>query len=769
MVGLPFGVSAQSATEAPASTGTLEEVIITAQKRTEKLQDVPVSAAVVPLEKLNIANAGDISGLSDLVPSANLNATLNGRVPLGMRGITSNSNESTVGLPSGVSITVDGVPVPSDSQSANQLEDLERIEVLKGPQATLGGRTASAGVINLVTRGPSDHWTGNASATFTDDHEYRVSGFVAGPIVDKLDFSLSTYYNKRTYPITNIADDKKTYQEPYGVRGKLMFKPSDDLDITLMGRYASADTYGFNLVYSYVTPGAYLLLGPNPPPLPPAALAALSQETTLAGITPSWDNQAFNSPVKTVVRVRDRDASLIIDYRIGRLTLTSTTAMQTEHQDNIQDLFANANYFWNDFAAALGAPLPPFPNYQEILLDVRQFTEELKLTSPTDEAFSYLVGVFYSDSTVGQTYMRDLPPALNNYYVKPDTKTTAPYARVTWRFRPETALVVGMRVNFDDISYEQHQYAVCNGLAPGCPNPFSSSGSNQSTTFVGDINLKHDLNPRSMIYGGYTRGYAPAVYNTSLALASNAPVEPVGKTTIDHFEIGSKGTYFDRQLSFNVAIFDTLYKDYQIQSYSAIPGYVAPPLILTSAGKAETRGIEADMAWAATALSRVWLSAAYIDAKFKDYPNAPCWVGQTVGCNVDPATGQGVQNVSGATMPISPKFKGTVGMEHRIPLSGGGYDVILAGSYSYRSSAQMLPDQNPQAIQDAFGLLNLSVGIAEKGGRWSATVFGNNLTDKHYAGDVEDFWSGPWGSNAVVIQPARDSHRYFGIRLNAGF
>jgi len=206
---------------------------------------------------------------------------------------------------------------------------------------------------------------------------------------------------------------------------------------------------------------------------------------------------------------------------------------------------------------------------------------------------------------------------------------------------------------------------------------------------------------------------------------------------------------------------------------------VAPILGLTPAGKARTEGLEIDSAYALTPLTRIGLDVAYIDAKFVDYRGAPCWgngIIQTdaLGCHdvLGPGgvpTGSRVQDVSGQTMPNSPRFKGTLSADQRIPLGGGDYDAVIGGTYAYRSRDQFQPDQNPATIQGSFGLLNLNVGIREKSGKFSATAFVNNLTDHHYFVDMEDFWSGPWGSNAVVGQPARDSNRYFGLRLQAGF
>src|SRR5882672_11174983 len=200
LAGASKGSSALADTSAE-NVAELEEIVITAQKRTEKLQDVPVSAMVVSAQALANANVADLSDLNNLVPSVQLNGTINGRVPTGIRGISSVSNEQTVGISSGVAITIDGVPVPSDSFDANNVAGVQSVEVLLGPQSTLGGRTAASGLINFTTRGPSNTLDGFATTTATDDGEYRFEGFLSGPIVDRIEGSLSAYKFTTKYPI----------------------------------------------------------------------------------------------------------------------------------------------------------------------------------------------------------------------------------------------------------------------------------------------------------------------------------------------------------------------------------------------------------------------------------------------------------------------------------------------------------------------------------------------------------------------------------------
>jgi iron complex outermembrane receptor protein len=288
---------------------------------------------------------------------------------------------------------------------------------------------------------------------------------------------------------------------------------------------------------------------------------------------------------------------------------------------------------------------------------------------------------------------------------------------------------------------------------------------------VGDVALKQQFADNVMGYLSYSRGYSPAAYNTSAVLTSNDPQIPVGKESINSYELGIKGTYLERTLTLNADIFDTVYTDYQIQSYAYQPGELTPPLDLTSVGKAQTRGAELTGEWLATPFTRLNLSVAYIDAKFVTYDNAPCYGLQTAaeGC-VTPANGASPsQNVSGDTMPNSPKFKATLGAEQRVPLPVATYELVFGGTYAYRSSAQMLPDQNPFAIQSGFGLLNLSAAFQRNDSKFSARVFVNNVANHHYFSDVEDFWNGPWNGNAVIGQPARDSARYAGLKFTVSF
>jgi len=744
------GALAQSA---PASDSgiAVDELVITAQKRTERLEDVTASADVLQAGALDSMDIGNIADLDKMIPALDLSGAPNGRVPLGIRGVSSVTNTAAVGIPSGVAILVDGVPIPSDSVSANKLEDLQRVEVLEGPQATLGGRAAAQGVVNMVTRAPADMWSGSASATTTDDAEHRVSGFITGPVVPGLlDLSLSGYGNSTDYPIKNLYYDTRFQDDNFGFHGKLLYTPSADLDVTLAAFVTQDHSYGSDFTYAYVQPGAALLGNP---------LFGVKQ--LLPGITLSQANQYQNSPVTDAgAQAYDASVSLNIDYKLGDYTLSSTTAYQHDSQKTVTDLFTVYEYFYTVLTKGASS----FNNNQTVWKTVEQTSEELKLASPADKPLNYIAGMFFSDNTADESTYRPLPVSPQIFGVTTDSKTYDLYGRGTWTFLPDTSLVVGLRYDDDDISYGLNQTA--NGIAKA----FQSAGSDSSTSLVGDVSLKYQLAKDSMVYATYSRGYAPKAYNTTATLTSDASLAPVGQEHIDDFEIGTKGSYFDRHLILNATAFDTIYHDFQIQTSQVTAGTVVATPILSNAGQASTKGIEGDAVLKLDNSFRVTTHAAYVVAVFDDYTNAACYSYAKVppaGCHL--YNGSSVQDLSGRPMPNAPRLKFDIGAEKRFVLDVVPYDLVMSGHYNYQTQAQMLGDENPYGVMPAFGILDLSTTLQAQSGAYSMTFFVNNVLDHHYATLLTDIWGSAWTSNAIAAVPARDSNRYLGVRLNADF
>jgi len=744
------GIHAQRPPAETDNPVTLDEIVVTAQKRSERLQDTPVAAAVMPEKMLERANASDIADLGLMVPAIQIKGSFNDQVIMAMRGISTSANVATIGLTSGVLVMVDGVPVPANAQGSHELQDLMRVEVLKGPQATLGGRAASAGVIHLVTRAPSFDWTGQASTLLTHDGEYKFSGFISGPLSERMAFSLSAYRNHREYPIRNIASGHDSEVDSKGVRGKLLFSPTDNLDITLAARAVKTESLGGNYTYQYVTPGARLF-----PMIPPG----IAYEDALPGINARYGNTDYNSMNQAYFDTRGSDVSLNVDYRLGDYTLSSTTAYQHERQDWMNDVPVVAVHFFNDLT---GGMAPPFFNQQYTRLKPKSKSQEFKIVSPVERPVSYVAGVFYSDVEVWGNYLREFVANPHDHSVFSGTKTIDAYGRITWKLGEGYDLLTGLRYNRDTISYWKDDRAM----------GFFSAGESTEGTWVGDLSLRRQFSRDAMAYVTAARGYKPSAYNTGETLSSNDALQPVGKENIDHYEIGFKLSLLERTLNLNTALFHTTYDDYQVQIYRIVPGSVLASLLLDNAGAARTRGVEMDAQYAISQAARANLSLGWTDAVFTRYQGAVCWPGQTVaeGCvNVD---GNDVQDLSGQRMPDSPRWKAHAGAEYTwygeraLP-----FDLTLAGQYAWRSGARLQANNNPHTQQPAFGIFNLSLTAARPDGRFSVGLFVNNVFDKFYLNNAEDFFSGLWGptTNAVVGQAARDSRRYAGLRLNWNF
>lgn len=762
--GAARAADAAAATADPAAAKDTAEIIVTAQKRPEKLQEIPVAATVLSESAVAQQHVTDLSDINRVVPSVEIKGTFNGRVPYGMRGISTNANEGTIGLTSGVNIQIDGVPVPADSFAANNIADVAQIEVLKGPQATLGGRTASAGEINFVTFGPTAVPRFALDTVFTNDNERRVSARASGPITDKLLYSFAGTYADTPYPVFNTQLGVRSHAENYAVRGKLKWQPTVDFDATLTAHYALSPSRGENFTFQYLTPGALLL---GAPPL---------TQSLLYGSTPLvYGNTTYSSPVDMTSRYEDKDGSLILNYRLGTTTLSSTTSYFHEQQFQSQDLFETQIYFFNFLT---GGHAPPFNDLQSNAGYVTQTTQEFKLATDPNRPLSMLAGAFYSDSTTNGFGLRAFVGAPASAINISNTKTYAVYGRVTEKFSDQFAVIGGLRWNHDKIAWDKSQlFNPALGEFQGCgagnavvPSQCEWTLASSSSTLVGDFSAQYHPDRDVMVYASYTRGYKPAAFNTNWSFSSLQSAPSAADTlqetatrgeTIDSFETGVKAQLLDRHLLVDLAAFHTNYQNYQVQIFNNnVPGNLAGLLFLENAG-ARTQGVEADVTYA-RANTRMMLSAAYIDAVFRNFAGAPCAPLQTSaqGC-----TG-GVQNLSGASLPDNPKFKFNGSMTQTVPLEG--LNVIVGGNLSYRTSANFQADRNPYTFQGAFALVDLSLGFQTKDEQATLTFFVNNLTNHFYNANMEDFFSAPFAgtADAVIGQPARDSHRYYGVRVS---
>jgi iron complex outermembrane receptor protein len=437
----------------------VQTVVITSQKRREVLKDTPVAGNVIGTADLAKTNTTTLSDLNTIVPSVQVKESTNVRVPVAMRGISTNANpQAMIGLTSGVSILIDGIPASPDAMSVNFIPpDLHRLEVLKGPQSTLGGRTASAGVINYVSRKPTRKFRGDASLTATSDEEYKGNFSISGPATETLAYSLSAYANNQTSQMTNVRDGSHPASRNKGVRGKLLFQPTSDMDITLTSRTGTFDNTGGTTTYqSLSAPGGpfqFTSVGPHRYGGPSLAQA-------FAGVNIRPGNFDYNSFVDVYNHGKFSDASLVVDYTFANgFSFSSTTAYQRESQRRAQDT--------PNIAVPMTTGYGYFNQTRQTLRPVSR-SQEFKIASPADLPLSFLAGYFYSDNDVSLDSVR--PAFLIGFggavrvgaldrYTSSETISHGVYGRTTWRANPATRVLLGMRWNRDTISVDRLQRA----------------------------------------------------------------------------------------------------------------------------------------------------------------------------------------------------------------------------------------------------------------------------------------------------------------------
>ena len=312
----PVAAQAQSSTDAAPSRGGIEEIIVTAEKRAANVQDVPVAITVLNSDALEKIGGSNFTDIAKMAPSMTFQDGGNPAVSsISLRGV--GTFAYGIGVESSVLVVVDDIALAQQSQALTDLADIERIEVLRGPQSTLFGKSASAGVISVTTKQPSDRFTAHAEVKVTDDDEQRYALSVSAPITSTLAFRVSGAMSRYDGNVRNLYTGKMVNgKKSDSVFAKLRWEPSDSFDATLFGRYNKTRTECCGASFRTLSPSARLLFIPS---FTPAVFAP--------GITPSKTNTNLVSDMAVTPTGKDRGVALKMNWRIGDHTLTSITSL----------------------------------------------------------------------------------------------------------------------------------------------------------------------------------------------------------------------------------------------------------------------------------------------------------------------------------------------------------------------------------------------------------------------------------------------------------
>ncbi|MDR0277550.1 MAG: TonB-dependent receptor [Paucimonas sp.] len=713
---------AMAADAAPAvqdDSPVLKAVTVTATRREASLQQVPVAVSVVDGEQLERENRNSVASIVQQVPSLNFRTGASNKdTSLFIRGVGTIS--TSPGVEPTVATVIDGVVLGRPGQSTLDLLDIERLEVLRGPQGTLFGKNASAGVLNITTRTPTEETHGFVEQSYYSGNESRTRFGIGGSLIpDTLKGSITTLFGSYDGNVDNKANGQEVngYNRK-GVRGKLVFTPSDDLSLTLAADYLKSRDDAPNGVVSK------------------SLLPAFSN--ALAPVRADSDNRDVVSDYRSHVDDTNKGLSATLDWTFGDYTLTSITAWRGWDNTQWQD---------GDRLATISTAFPGIEDKGE--LEYNQYSQELRLASPKGQFIEYVGGLFYMHGKDEETYRRTLRTTTVTQQGIADYSTTndsyAVFGESTLNFTERFRGIAGLRWTHDDLEYDHRRVSTSavavNGIQPGT----SSSGSVDEDGWSGRLGVQYDLTDDITSYLTYSRGYKGPAYNVFFNMQPR-DTDALKPETSNSWEAGLKASLWNNRLTSNLAVFHTEYDNYQANFFDSVAGQVVTRLI--NAGSVKSEGVELDFALQATSQLKLSGAVAYTKARIDEFA---CPAGAAASCNVN-----------GKPLPYSPDWKSYVRADYSIPLDNG-LDIELGTDFSWQSKVQYDISQNADTIQGAYGIWNASVALADYNEGWRVALLAKNLADKSYSPLLAT------GGNYVYRAVPRDDERYFGIQLRKDF
>lgn len=742
--------------EAEDDGATNAEIVVTAQKREENLQDVPAAISVVSAEQLDQRGVVNITSLQQLVPSLNFKdsaTTLDSSVFL--RGVGT-INFSIAAEPS-VGFVVDGVTYARSGEAFGDLYDIERIEVLRGPQGTLFGKNASAGVINVVTKRPGDEFGGYVEVLATNDEEYKVRGALDVPMGEGVAARITANYGRFDGTVRNITLDRTVNGfERYGVRGLIEAEIGDALTLTLIGDWRKQKSDCCAEVIGTA---------------PAGALAG-----SLIGVDLRGDQtREIRQNTLTQTRETSWGLSMQADLDVGNAgTLTSITAYRRYRNFGIRD----GDFIDTVYNIAGGNQLDDFGPQPS-----KTFTQEIRLTSPGDQTLEYVIGGFYYNAKQQRTFQRDdivcsattsapVAPGLSPCF--PGTSTLrfpsavgtfgstienyAIFGNLTFNVSDTFRLLAGGRYTHDSVDAFNNRIPATNGGGPGLANAGANFDlSVENSDFSWRAGAQYDLADRTMIYATYTQGYKGPAFN--VFFNQNAgQLAPIAAETADAYEAGVKYRTDDGSFTLNTAVFYAKYDNFQANSFVNLNGSVITQL--TNAGAVSTKGIEFDALIKPSRNFTVTAGLAYTDAQIDKF-------------NIPPGSPATASTRKGEQLPLAPTWKGNLGANWTIE-TGGFANLELGANLSITSDqvSSLQSGATPAELAvrrgitiDGYALVDANIAIVDPDGVWRVNFIGRNLTDTSYATLIGT--GGPGGSYRYLLP--RDVDRYFGVNVRFNF
>lgn len=750
----------------------LDEIVVTSRRRSEALQDVPIPISVIGGSQIEQSGAFNVNRVKELIPSVQLYTSNPRNTGINIRGIGSPFGLTNDGLDPGVGFYVDGVYYARPAAATIDFIDVERIEVLRGPQGTLFGKNTSAGAFNIITRKASFIPDATFETSFGNYGYIQAKASISGPLSNKFAARLSFSGTQRDGLIENVRTGYATNDiNNLGLRAQLLYKYSENLSITLAGDFTDQKPDGYAQVVAGVAPT-----------LRPAYRQFEAITADLGYTLPSLN--AFDRKIDHDTPWRSGNqlggVSLNVDAKIGPGTLTSTTAWRYWNWNPSND---------RDFTGLQALAKSQNPARH------RNWSQEVRYAGELSSNLSGVVGVFYMDQEVkitgteesGSAQWRfskntnsplwETPGLFEGYGIYTDasikSQSAAVFASLDWQIVEGLHILPGARFNYDKKVVDYNRVAK-GGLETTDPallalkNAVYSSQQYKAdadeNNFTYQLTVAYKPSRRINAFATYSTSFKPVGVNVAglptvngEAATDLAVIKP---EDTKHYELGIKTTPTDN-LTLNLTFHNSDIKDYQTNVQSAElgvnRGYIA------NAEKVNVKGIEFDANIRANEYFSFYGAAAYTDAKYVRFTNAPLPLEET-GLTVD-----GVQvafkDISGGVLPGVSKWAGSIGGEFAIAAKSIGKDVkfFIALDDSFRSSFSSSSSPSTYLNIDGYTVFNARTGFKAPYGL-SGYIWSRNLLDKDYFEQLL-----PAGGNAGHYAGVLGDQRTFGVTLRYGF
>jgi iron complex outermembrane receptor protein len=677
----------------PSAQNAAGDIIVTATRRSESLQKVPISLAVVSGKTLEAFHATDLRSALETVPNVSI-VTASGNDVIYVRGF--GSAPTNFAFDQSVALYVDGIYAGRTRQILSPFFDLERTEVLRGPQGALYGKNTPAGAINILTANPSDHFEGAATGSYNfDEKGYDVSGHVSGPIAQGLTARLALRGLDQDGYIRNLFNGKKEPHDKQQVaRLTLRYAATEDFDYTVKLNYghrrvnglqstsSSLETVQMPRLYNYVE-----------------------------GVGPLGPNGFHTTNFL---------ASGSGNVKLGDFTLTSVTGYSWFKVDR-------ANYT-DQLSDGVVIPQTVETGLQE---NFRQYSQELRLASPTVRKIEFIGGVYADNSiyNLGDSFNFDFPAPANLHEIehsdfRQKSWSYSVYGQATYHILDALRLVGSLRYSHT-IKHGDYAGKLVTGPFPILPIT-SANGRISEGHLDPSITAQYDIGPHAMVYATYGRGsksggFVGQTFGTTNANFSFKP------ELSKNIELGLKSTLAGGQLRMNIALYKMTVSNLQVSIFNP----ATTSFDVSNAAKATSKGIETSVSWFPNRHFDLTAAATYQDVKYKDYPGAACIASEPLSqCNPNDPTSVAINNLAGEPLTYASKFAGSFQAHHQLELPGAtrlDTTVSVTGRTKYFTSDSHSP---LYGRQPGYAKIDARLSFGPDDEIWHVAVVGKNLTNK---------------------------------------